>query len=92
MIAHKGAAAFALGVEFQRSGVDRSRYMRLLLTLASMTPLGIVLGAGLEHLLQGNYERLFERHLRLPRGGHVPPHRHPRDDRQGVLREDGERA
>jgi zinc transporter 1/2/3 len=60
IIAHKGAAAFALGVGFQRSGFDRSRYMRLLLTFASMTPLGIVLGAGLEHLLQGNYGRLFE--------------------------------
>lgn len=34
--------------------------MRLLLAFASMTPLGIVLGAGLEHLLQGNYGRLFE--------------------------------
>jgi zinc transporter 1/2/3 len=60
IIAHKGAAAFALGVEFQRSGFDRARFMRLLLAFASMTPLGIVLGAGLEHLLQGNYGRLFE--------------------------------
>jgi zinc transporter 1/2/3 len=60
IIAHKGAAAFALGVEFQRSGFDRSKYLRLLLIFASMTPLGIILGAGLEHVLQGNYGRLFE--------------------------------
>lgn len=60
IIAHKGAAAFALGVEFQRSGFDRTRYMRLLLLFAAMTPLGILLGAGLEHMLQGTYGRLFE--------------------------------
>src|SRR5262245_52770793 len=39
IIGHKGAAAFALGVEFQRSGFDRSKYIRLLVTFASMTPL-----------------------------------------------------
>jgi len=60
IIGHKGAAAFALGVEFQRSGFERSKYIRLLLTFASMTPLGIVLGAGLDHLLQASYGRLFE--------------------------------
>jgi solute carrier family 39 (zinc transporter), member 1/2/3 len=60
IIAHKGAAAFALGVEFQRSGFDRSKYLRLILLFASMTPLGIVLGAGLDHLLQDRYGRLFE--------------------------------
>jgi solute carrier family 39 (zinc transporter), member 1/2/3 len=60
IIAHKGAAAFALGVEFQRSGFDRSKYMRLIILFASMTPLGIVLGAGLDHLLQDRYGRLFE--------------------------------
>jgi zinc transporter 1/2/3 len=60
IIAHKGAAGFALGVEFQRAGFDRSKYLRLLLTFASMTPLGIVLGAGLDHLLQDRHGRLFE--------------------------------
>lgn len=60
IIAHKGAAAFALGVQFQRSGFDRTRYIRLILLFASMTPLGVLLGAGLDHLLQESYGRLLE--------------------------------
>lgn len=60
IIAHKGAAAFALGVQFQRSGFDRTHYIRLMLLFASMTPLGIVLGAGLDHMLEDRHGRLFE--------------------------------
>jgi zinc transporter 1/2/3 len=60
IIAHKGAAAFALGVQFQRSGFDRARYIRLILLFASMTPLGILVGAGLDHMLEESHGRLFE--------------------------------
>jgi len=60
IIAHKGAAAFALGVQFQRSGFDRTQYIRLILLFASMTPLGILLGAGLDHMLEEKHGRLFE--------------------------------
>ena len=60
IIAHKGAAAFALGVEFQRSNFDRAKYMRMLLLFAAMTPLGIVFGAGLDHVLQDRHGRLLE--------------------------------
>ena len=60
IIAHKAAAGFALVVEFQRSGFARARSMPLLLLFASMTPLGILLGVGLDHLLEKSHGRLFE--------------------------------
>lgn len=58
--AHKAAAGFALVVEFQRSEFARARSIRLLLLFASMTPLGILLGVGLDHLLEESHGRLFE--------------------------------
>lgn len=42
---HKFSAAFALGVGLVRSGIAKARALRILLLFASMTPLGIVLGA-----------------------------------------------
>jgi len=60
IIAHKGAAGFALVVEFQRSGFERSKAVRLLLTFAAMTPLGILFGLGLDHLLEDRHGRLLE--------------------------------
>ena len=60
IIAHKGAAAFALIVDFQRNGLPQARITRVLILFASMTPLGIVLGTVLDRLLAASYGRLFE--------------------------------
>jgi zinc transporter 1/2/3 len=60
IMAHKGAAAFALGVQFQRSGFERTRYTRLILLFSTMAPLGIILGAGLDHMFEESRGRLFE--------------------------------
>lgn len=60
IIAHKGAAGFALTLDFRRAAFAGAKSLRLLALFASMTPLGIVLGAGLDHLLQDRHGRLFE--------------------------------
>ena len=60
IIAHKGAAGFALAVNAQRAGMPRPKITRVLVFFALMTPIGIVLGASIQFLLQASYERLFE--------------------------------
>jgi zinc transporter 1/2/3 len=60
IIAHKGAAGFALAVNAQRAGMPRPKVIRILILFASMTPIGIALGASIHFLLQASYERLFE--------------------------------
>jgi zinc transporter 1/2/3 len=60
IIAHKGSAAFALGVSMVRGGVPRARIPRTIAVFASMTPVGIVLGSVLASLLSGHAALLFE--------------------------------
>lgn len=60
IVAHKGAAGFALMLVFQRAGIERSKSLRMLVLFASMTPLGIVLGSGLDRLLHKGYGPLLE--------------------------------
>lgn len=60
IIAHKGAAGFALSLDFRRADFPSAKALRLLALFASMTPLGIVLGVGIDHLLQDRHGRLFE--------------------------------
>ncbi len=60
IIAHKGAAGFALTLDFQRAGFARRKSVRMLTVFASMTPLGIILGSGLDRLLHKQYGLLFE--------------------------------
>lgn len=57
IIAHKGSAAFALGISLQRGGVAARPTIRL---FALMTPLGILLGAIGSHYLTGPTSRLLE--------------------------------
>jgi len=45
IIAHKGGAAFALGISMIKGGVKRNRHLRVILLFSVMTPLGIVLGS-----------------------------------------------
>jgi len=60
ILAHKGAAAFALMVDFQRAGFARGRSVGLLVLFCAMTPLGILFGAVLDHILEETHGRLFE--------------------------------
>jgi len=60
IIAHKGSAAFALGVSLNRGGVVRARILAILIIFSTMTPLGIAIGAAFDSLLTGTANRLFE--------------------------------
>lgn len=57
ILAHKGSAAFALGVSLQRGGVSRGRVMHIVCFFSLMTPFGILMGSGLTALLTGRTEQ-----------------------------------
>ena len=59
IMAHKGAAAFALGVTLHRSEMPSRRAFGVIGFFACMTPLGIALGTGLEEFLSGRQATLF---------------------------------
>ena len=54
IMAHKGSAAFALGVTMRRSEMHTKKMVKLLITFAVMTPVGILFGTFLTQLLQAN--------------------------------------
>lgn len=60
IIAHKGAAGFALALDFRRADFARAKSMRLLVIFATMTPLGVVVGTGLNRFLEHRSGELFE--------------------------------
>lgn len=60
IIAHKGAAGFALTLDFLRAGFGYAKTLRLLALFATMTPLGFILGTGLESVMHESYGRVFE--------------------------------
>ena len=60
ILAHKGSAAFALGVSLLRAGIPAGRVRRIVLLFSITTPAGIMLGAGLTQLMTGAGEALFE--------------------------------
>lgn len=60
IIAHKGAAGFALGVGYARTGVGYRRALPQLAFFATMTPLGILVGGAVGLSLAPHADRLFE--------------------------------
>lgn len=60
IIAHKGAAGFALGTALISEGLDRARHMRIILGFAVTTPIGIALGAFLGSEMAGGEAEAFE--------------------------------
>jgi zinc transporter 1/2/3 len=60
IFAHKSTAGFALGVSLVRSRVARGRSWLLLGLFAVSTPVGILVGTGLEAFLEGPAERTVE--------------------------------
>ena len=60
IIAHKSAAGFALGVSLRRAHIKRPRAVGLIAFFATMTPLGIAVGAVLGALLSGRGAEWFE--------------------------------
>ena len=60
VLAHKGTAAFALGVSMLRAHLPPGRFARMIAMFALMTPAGIVLGCGAMRILSGRTEQAFE--------------------------------
>ncbi len=60
LVAHRGAAGFALGVGYQRAGLTHRHALPQLTFFSAMTPTGIVVGAGMGAALTGRPDALFE--------------------------------
>lgn len=60
ILAHKGSAAFALGVSMHRAEIDRRRAMPLIVGFSAMTPIGVLAGILLTRLATSNAEAQFE--------------------------------
>lgn len=60
VLAHKGTAAFALGISMLRSHMSGPRMRALVVCFACMTPLGVILGWGFMYFLTGRAEEVFE--------------------------------
>lgn len=60
IIAHKGAAGFALGVGYARTGARLRRVLPQLLFFTTMTPLGIIVGGSVGLTLAPHAAQLFE--------------------------------
>lgn len=60
ILAHKSAAAFALGVSLHRIGISKTRARSLVFGFAVMTPIGLLLGMAITALLDSTGEQFFE--------------------------------
>lgn len=60
VLAHKGTAAFALGVSMLRTGMPRTRFVRTVVFFSGTTPAGIVLGIAVMALVTGRAAQAFE--------------------------------
>lgn len=60
IIAHKGGAAFALGISMIRGGVIKRRHIKVILLFSIMTPLGIFLGSALSRSFGSSTGQILE--------------------------------
>ncbi|MEA2078057.1 MAG: ZIP family metal transporter [Candidatus Marinimicrobia bacterium] len=60
IIAHKGAAAFALGVSLKKGGISKEKHIVTICFFAAMTPLGVLLGTIFSKILSSNTNVVFE--------------------------------
>jgi solute carrier family 39 (zinc transporter), member 1/2/3 len=60
ILAHKGFAAFSLGVSFNQAKLSPTQYRRLLLFFSLTTPLGVILGTIAASALHGRTATRFE--------------------------------
>lgn len=60
IIAHKGAAAFALGISLKQNSFSKSRHVGIISLFSAMTPLGIILGTLFASFLGSNSSAGFE--------------------------------
>jgi zinc transporter 1/2/3 len=60
IVAHKGSAAFALGVSLEAARFGRRRLLTIVAFFSCMTPLGVLLGSWFAHALEGRTTLLLE--------------------------------
>jgi len=60
IIAHKGGAAFALGISMVRGGVIKRRHIKVILLFSIMTPIGIFVGSGLSRAFGSSTGQVLE--------------------------------
>jgi len=60
IIAHKGAAAFALGISLKESGFSRTKFIALICFFSAMTPLGVILGTIFSEVFSNNTSLILE--------------------------------
>ena len=60
IIAHKGGAAFALGISMVRGGVLKRRHIKVILLFSIMTPIGIFVGSGLSRAFGSSTGQVLE--------------------------------
>ncbi|MBU0456417.1 MAG: ZIP family metal transporter [Pseudomonadota bacterium] len=60
IIAHKGSAAFALGIKMQKSELNKSFIFYLMLIFALMTPVGILFGTIISSMLHARAGNIVE--------------------------------
>ena len=60
VVAHKGAAAFALGVSLDRGAIGGRKVLTTVVGFSLTTPLGIVLGPGFGHVLEDQGAKMSE--------------------------------
>jgi zinc transporter 1/2/3 len=60
IIAHKSAAAFALGISLQRAGLTIKRFVYIILFFSLMTPIGILFGTYFSGSISAGFESMFD--------------------------------
>lgn len=60
IIAHKGAAAFSLGVSLRQGEFGRASHIRLIVLFSIMVPAGVLLGSMFASLFSGTLDAVFE--------------------------------
>ncbi len=60
IIAHKGSAAFALGISLRRAAIALKKHIRVVLLFSCMTPMGILFGSGIAELFSSHTGRVLE--------------------------------
>ena len=60
IIAHKSAAAFALGISLQRADLTTKRFINIILFFSLMTPIGILLGTYFSTFFSSNLDAALE--------------------------------
>jgi zinc transporter ZupT len=94
ILAHKGSESFALCIALLRHQIATRRVIMIILFFALMTPLGIALGAVINHLTFARDGELAAAVFNACAAGtflyistlhHIHFHKHARDERQGLL-------